>query len=182
MEMAGDWSLITGVDAERYFSLHEDLIEFDHLFSIETSDRSFAIVGAAFVDTLMEHILRNFFVADEKEVGRLLQPDQPLGTFGSRVTQVYCLGLVGKIVRNDLRLLARVRNRFAHDLRVSFEDEPVRSWCRQFKWHEIGMMMPPPDGATTREIFEVAVNQLICYLNGIASVARTKRRVSPQYS
>jgi hypothetical protein len=180
--MAGGWSLITGVDAERYFSLHEDLIEFDRLFSTETSDRSLAIVGAAFVDTLMEHILRNFLVADEKEVARLLKPDQALGTFGSRAVLIYCLGLVGKIIRNDLRLLAKIRNRFAHDLRVSFEDEPVRSWCRDFKWHEIGMMMPAPDGATTREIFEVSVNQLICHLNGIASIARIERRLSPMHS
>src|SRR5438067_6612381 len=158
--MTGGRSWITGIDAERYVSLREDLIEFDRLFSTETSDRSLAIVGAAFVDTVMEHILRNFLVAGEKEVGKLLKPDQTLGTFGSRLKLIYCLGLVGKIIRNDLRLLAKIRNRFAHDLRVSFEDESVRSWCRQFKWHEIGMMMPAPDGATTREIFEVGVNQL----------------------
>src|SRR5713101_3467111 len=95
-------SIIAGKDLERYFYLHQALLEFGMLFEQETNDRAIAIVGAAFLDTLLEHILINFLVDDEKEVRRLLQHDQSMGTYGSRTTAVYCLGLIGKMIRNDL--------------------------------------------------------------------------------
>ncbi|GAB4203962.1 MAG: hypothetical protein Fur006_58690 [Coleofasciculaceae cyanobacterium] len=113
-------SLITGKALEKYFALQDALFEFSDLFRYdEPNDRSIAIIGAAFLDTLLEHILINFLVDDEKEVNKLLQYDQPLGTYGNRVTLAYCLGLIGKTIRNDLRLVGKRRNRFAHDLYAS---------------------------------------------------------------
>jgi hypothetical protein len=152
------------------------------LFEQETNDRAIAIVGAAFLDTLLEHILVNFLVEDEKEVRRLLQHDQSMGTYGNRTTAVYCLGLIGKMIRDDLRLVGKIRNRFAHDLKASFDEEPVRSWCLSLKWHQVSMFRKPPEDATAREIFQVGVNQLICHLNGIVSIARMERREVPAYS
>lgn len=38
------------------------------------------------------------------------------------------------------------------------------------------MMMKAPSDATPRDIFKVDVNQLIGYLDGLASVARLERR------
>ena len=149
------------------------------LFEQETNDRAIAIVGATFLDTLLEHILINFLVNDEKEVRRFLQPDQSMGTYGSRTTTVYCLGLIGKMIRDDLRLVGKLRNRFAHDLKASFDEEPVRSWCLSLKWHEVSMFRQPPEDATPRDIFQVGVNQLICHLNGIVSIARMERREVP---
>jgi hypothetical protein len=174
--------VIEGKDLERYFFLHEELVKFDCLFTEETSDRALAIVGAAFLDTLLEHILINFLVNDEKEVGRLLQPEQSLGAYGSRTSLLYGLGFIGKIIRDDLRLVGKIRNRFAHHLQASFEEDPLRSWCRSLRWHEISMSMPAPAGATCREIFQVGVNQLICHLNGIVGRARLEKRTTPEYS
>jgi hypothetical protein len=169
-------SLITGKALERHFELNDALREFSRLFQNEKNERAAAIVGGAFLDTLLEHILLNFLAEDDKEVRRLLQPEQPLGTYGSRVSMVYSLGLIGKIVRDDLRLVGRIRNRFAHDLHASFEDERICSWCRSVKWHEISMFMKAPEGAAAGDIFQVGVNQLIAHLNGIVSIARMQKR------
>lgn len=171
-------SVIAGKDLERYFYLLHTQYEFHKLFSEQASvnDRAVAIVGASFLDTQLEHMLMNFLVDDEKEVQRLLKPDRPVGTFGTRTTLAYCLGLIGKMIRDDLRLVVKIRNRFAHNLDASFDGEPVRSWCLALKWHEIGMMMKAPDDATTREIFQVGVNQLISHLSGLVGVARLHRR------
>jgi hypothetical protein len=174
-----DRSIIAGKDLERYFYLHGALIEFDTLFSEETSDRAIAILGAAFLDIQLQHILVNFLVDDEKEVQRLLQPEQSMGTYGRRTTSVYCLGFIGKVIRDDLRLVGKIRNRFAHDLHASFDEDPVRGWCLGLKWHEISMMMPAPIDATCRDVFQVGVNQLICYLSGIVGLARLDKRESP---
>src|SRR5216683_1846713 len=109
-----DPSWITGKDLERYFALEDALLEFSRLFKHEEkNDRGLVIVGAAFIDTLLEHILINFLVDDPKEVGELLRHDSPLGTYGSRTRAVYCFGLIGKTMRDDLRLVGKIRNRFA---------------------------------------------------------------------
>jgi hypothetical protein len=168
-------SLMAGKDLGRYFYLHQTLLEFGMLFEQETNDRAIAIVGAAFLDTLLEHILINFLVDDEKEGRRLLQHDQSMGTYGNRTTAVYCLGVIGNMIRDDLRLVGKLRTRFAHDLKASFDEEPVRSWCLSLKWHEVSMFRKPPEDATPRDIFQVGVNQLICHLHGIVRMARMER-------
>jgi len=168
--------VITGKSLERYFKLNDALREFALLFEHETNDRAIAIVGATFLDTLLEHILVNFLVDDAKEVQRLLDYDQPFGTYGNRIRGAYCLGLIDSVIRDDLRLVGKIRNRFAHDLGAAFELEPVRSWCRTLKWHEEFMFMKAPKDATARDIFQVGVNTLVSHLNGIVSIARTEKR------
>jgi hypothetical protein len=133
-------------------------------------------VGATLLDNVLERILINFVVDVEKEAKRLIGIDGAMGTFSSRVTATYCLGLISRTVRDDLRIVGKIRNRFAHQLDASFDHEPVREWCLSLKWHVISMMRKAPADATPRDIFKVGVNQLICYLNGIVSIARLERR------
>ena len=177
-----DPSILTGKAAQRYLALHDALFEFSRLFDYEEqNDRAIAIVGAAFLDTILEHILTAFFVDDEKEVKELLQPEKPLGTYGGRTRMVYCLGLINQVVRDDLRLVGKIRNKFAHDLYASFADEKIKAWCMALKWHRIAYMHPP-DNATARDLFQVGVNQLVGYLNGVVSIARTeKRKIEPYF-
>jgi hypothetical protein len=169
-------SLITGKALERYFALNDALLEFTLLFQEEKNERAAAIVGAAFLDTLLEQILISFFVEDEKEISNLLKNDRPIGTYGSRTSLAYCLGLIGKTVRDDLRLVGKIRNKFAHNLHISFNHEPIRSWCLSLKWHEISMCRPAPTGATPSDVFQVGVNQLVTHLNAIVSIARMEKR------
>lgn len=173
-----DKNLIVGADLERYWRLNDVLAAFHTMFNERQSndERTIAIIGATFLDQLLENILINFMVEDEKEIKRLIGIDGALGTYSSRVTATYCFGLISKTVRDDLRIVGKIRNRFAHHLEASFDTEPIRDWCFSLKWHEFSMMMSAPEGATAQEIFKVGVNQLICYLNGIVGIARLERR------
>jgi len=172
-----DPTWITGKDLERHFALESALFEFSRLFNHEEkNDRAVVIVGAAYLDTLLEHIIIAFLVDDPKEVAELLRCDQPLGTYGSRTRAAYCFGLINKTIRDDLRVVGKIRNRFAHDLYASFEDQQIRSWCVALKWHRTAYMQPPP-GASERDLFNVGVNQLVCHLNGIVSIARGEKRM-----
>lgn len=173
-------TLISGKALDRYFDLQRLLIEFSDMFNNGANDREIAIIGGVFLDTLLEDILINFLVDDEKEIQRLLRYDQPMGTYSGRTTSAYCLGLFNKIILDDLRVVGKIRNRFAHDLNASFEDDPIRSWCISLKWHRISMFRSPPDDATARDFFQVGVNQLICHLNGITSISREEKRQIPQ--
>jgi len=163
-------------EAERYFRRHEMLIEFSRLFGYdEASDRAIAIVGPAFLDSLLRDILVEFMVDDEPEVNKLLQPEGPLGTYGSRVTACYCLGLIGGVVKSDLKLVGKIRNFFAHDIRAHFSTPRVGQWCKALRWH-YKLMGPPPPCATERDLFQVGVNQLVCYLGGVPGIARSRKR------
>lgn len=164
--------------ARRLF-LDGALAEFHALFNVPArlDDRAIAILGATYPDILLEHLLAAFFVDDEREAKRLLKPDGPLGAFGARVSAACCLGLICRTVRDDLRLIGQIRNKFAHTLDASFDDDPIRAWCLDLRWHKFGMMMKPPAGATPRDIFQVGVNQVIA--NIIGRVGRAERRVSP---
>ena len=63
-------------EAERYFRRNETLIEFARLFDYaEASDRAIAIIGPAFLDSLLRDILIEFMIEDEPEVNKLLQPE-----------------------------------------------------------------------------------------------------------
>lgn len=169
-------TLIVGKDLGRHFKLQDALLEYSKLFRCEEqNDRALVIVGAAFLDTLLANILITFLIDDEKEVEKLLQYDQPLGTYGNRIGATYCLGLIGKAVRDDLRLVGKIRNQFAHDLYASFQDQKIQSWCSSLKWHR-GAYMRPPTDASVRELFYVGVHQLVGHLDGVVSIARYQKR------
>jgi hypothetical protein len=171
-------NVIAGKDLERYWRHHDAMWTFHKLFNErgEVDDRAIAIVGVTSLDTILENTLINFMVDDEKEAEKLMRVDGPMGTFSSRVTATYCLGLICKTVRDDLRTVGKIRNKFAHQLDASFDMEPIRGWCLSLRWHEFSMMMKAPPEATPRDVFQVGVNQLICYLNGLVGVARLERR------
>ncbi len=177
MHINSESSLITGKALQRYFELKDALFEFSRLFDIdEPNDRAIVIVGAAFLDTLLEHLLIAFLIDDEKEIGKLLHYDQALGTYGGRATMAYCLGLINKTVRDDLRLVGKIRNEFAHNLYASFKDERTKSWCSELKWHRIAHVADPPSDATSRDLFHVGVDLLVSYLDGYVGVARSQKR------
>ena len=164
-------------EASQHFRLQEMLIEFSKLFAYDdASERAIAIVGPAFIDTLLTEVLVNFLINDKKEVQKLVGTEAPLGTFGAKVSACYCLGLIGDIIKSDLRLVAKVRNRFAHELRATFSDQQIKSWCEALRWHKEALMCEPPSAATPRDVFQVAVNQLVCHLGGLVGLARLRKR------
>lgn len=98
------------------------------------SDRAAAILGAAFLDALLEEYITNFLVDDRKEVQRIFGPEQPLGSFGARITIAFCLGLISREEKADLRIIQKIRNRFAHELPgISFEDRSISDRCSALK-------------------------------------------------
>lgn len=171
-------SCLSDKEAERYFRLRASFFEFVRLFDYdEASDRAVAIVGPAFLDSLLYEILVSFLVDDENEVTKLLNGG--LGTFGNRITTCYCLGLIGDTVKTDLRLVGKIRNRFAHEVGASFSDPQISSWCRALKWHR--ELLPTPPDATDRELFQVGVNQLVCHLDALPGVVLFDRRLKKEY-
>lgn len=96
------------------------------------SDRIVAIVGGAYLDTLLESLLRSVLREQDKE--DLLGTSDALGSNGSRYKLAYRLGLIRKHQRDDLRYVAKIRNEFAHvHTSLSFDDAPIRDLCRNLQ-------------------------------------------------
>jgi DNA-binding MltR family transcriptional regulator len=57
----------------------------------------------------------------------MMQLNQPLGDFSNKIKMCYCLGLIDKIIRDDLNLIRKIRNEFTHDLYASFESDKIKS-------------------------------------------------------
>lgn len=170
-------NLISGKALDRYFDLNKTLMEFSELFTFgENNERAIAILGGSFLEMILEHIILAYLPEDEKEVQKLMEVNQPLGNFSNKISFCYCLGLIEKVVKDDLNLIRKIRNKFAHDLFVSFEDNQIKSWCRELKWHKIAYVENPPSDATHRDLFQVDVLQLISNLNGHISIARGQKR------
>lgn len=170
-------NILTGKAVERYFDLHKALLEFSELFDYnEPNERSIAIVGATYLEMVLDHILLAFLPEEEKEVLKLLEYNQPLGNFSNKISICYCLGLIDKTIKEDLTMIRKIRNKFAHEMVLRFSDEPIMSWCRELKWHKISLTPFPPHDATSRDLFQVGVLQLISHLNGCVGIARNHKR------
>ncbi len=169
---------IKGKELERYFSLNDALFAFHEPFRYDYGDdRSIVIIGGSFLDIILEHLLLAFFPEDNSEIKILFQNNQPLGSFSNKVRIAYSLGLIDEVIKDDLKIIAKIRHQFAQDLYASFENQNVGECCKQLKWHRISMMSQPPSKATVRDYYQVGVNQLIIYLNGAVSIARNQKRI-----
>jgi DNA-binding MltR family transcriptional regulator len=136
----------------------EVMTEMDREFHTSTY-RVIAVVGAAYLDSMLERLFRRVFIDSPDDVDLLLRPDAPLSSNGSRYRLAYCLGLISQDQRDDLKLIAKIRNAFAHDFRVySFAESPIREYCACLKQPGIlaampGQMFPPETAATMAQYF-----------------------------
>ncbi len=161
---------------DRYFKFNDALFEFNKLFNKESVDeRSIAIIGGTFCEMALEYVLKSFFPEDD-EVEKLFVFNNSLGNFSNKISLAYCLGLIDKLIKRDLDLIRKIRNKFAHDLFTSFHDPKIKSLCIELKFHEVSMMMKSPSGATELQVFQVCINQIISHLNGVISISKNEKR------
>lgn len=100
----------------------------------EESDRAMALVGTAFLDDLTGSLLLAFFVEEHNVAGKLMEPDRPLGSFSSRIDVAYCVGLFTKEQRDDLHLIRKIRNEFAHVRHdITFNTVVIADMCRNLR-------------------------------------------------
>lgn len=85
------------------------------------SDRSVAIVGAAWVEEALLAALLSCLDSHEKAKKRLFSVNGALGTFAARVDLARMVGMITDPIWRDLDKIREVRNIFAH--RVAHERE-----------------------------------------------------------
>lgn len=98
------------------------------------SDRGLALVGASVIDDKLRATLKSFLV-DCKAGSRLLdEPSAPLATLSTRIDACLSLGLIDQFEYDEVTLIRKVRNAFAHGLHgTSFQTEPIPGLCSTLK-------------------------------------------------
>lgn len=103
----------------------------------QESPRAAVIISAAFLDSLLRDLIASFMIED-KVVNELIGTDEgsdaPLSNFSARIKTAYCLGLIDKREFDDLNIIRRIRNKFAHKIHgYSFNNKEVIDWCNSLQ-------------------------------------------------
>jgi len=113
----------------------QDFARFTAELQRET-DRGLALVGAALLDEKLAETLRLFFCEGKAAEALLKEGDAPLGTFSARIELCFALGLIDEFEYQEINLLRKVRNEFAHSKHgTTFQSEKIKSLCANLKSH-----------------------------------------------
>lgn len=97
------------------------------------SDRGAMLVGAAFIDDALYALLKAAFVDPATAVKRVLEYPGPCSALSARADVALATGAIGSEMHDDIRRIAKMRNRFAHDpRRATFKQPEVVESCKQF--------------------------------------------------
>jgi len=156
--------------------LAKDWDKFKEEFDKE-SDRAMILLGHSFIDyKLIEYL--NGFLINSKTVDALFDPNMPLSTFSYKVEVIYCLGLITDFMRNDLRIVNKIRNIFAHELYgLDFANDKVANKCQELKIYRTYINVLGDDSWNdNRNIYSFTIYQLGIFLDiFIRNVDKNKR-------
>jgi DNA-binding MltR family transcriptional regulator len=101
------------------------VIDFRRSLSLE-SDRGCALMSAAFLEIELENELKYLLVKSRKIIDKIFEFNGPLGNFSSKISMAFALGLIDRNTLNELDLIRKIRNKFAHEHQsISFDDETL---------------------------------------------------------
>lgn len=97
--------------------------------SLETeSHRGGVLICASMLEETLGQLIAAKLV-DDAETKALLQRD--LQRFATRIELAGALGLIDAVLRTELRLLKKIRNKFAHNIDITLADRDIISQCNQ---------------------------------------------------
>jgi len=105
-----------------------DFSDFLQEFNQET-ERGAALAAAAFLDDILERILAAFLIPNDSGFDLTSGFNAPLGTLSARVAACHAMGLISEAEFRECQLIRKIRNEFAHKVKMSFEVDRVKSLC-----------------------------------------------------
>jgi hypothetical protein len=98
------------------------------------SDRAAAIVGAAILETRLTQSIKGRTFSDKTINERMFGSMGALGSLSAKIDLAYMLGIFNRDVHQDLHVVRRIRNRFAHHLDVTdFNSQSILDMCASLK-------------------------------------------------
>lgn len=108
-------------------------VEFLEDFNKE-SERGAALSSTAYVDHLLERTLTAFLISNDSGFALTTGFNAPLGTFSARIAACHAMGLISEDEFKECNLLRRIRNKFAHEIRMSFKDQELVGLCSSLQF------------------------------------------------
>lgn len=119
--MTGEESPLDAPHLRRFKELLEELKH--------ESARGEVLVSATVLDEQLAECITARLV-DHSDVAKLTRGfNAPLGTFASRILGALALGCISEREYRDLQVIRAIRNEFAHQLAVSFDDAAIADRC-----------------------------------------------------
>lgn len=116
-----------------------DILQFNLILFKET-DRGAALMAASYLEELLEKLLIKFFINDNGLTNKLLNGYGGLSSFSSKIDLAFLLGLISKKTQNNLHLIRKIRNEFAHSADfIGFSKSSINNRCNELKcdnWQE----------------------------------------------
>jgi DNA-binding MltR family transcriptional regulator len=78
----------------------------------------------------MRRILLAFFIERDSSLRLVEGFNAPLGSFSTRTAAAYALGLITPEEFKEAETLRRIRNRFAHNVHASFDQQDIADLCK----------------------------------------------------
>ena len=98
------------------------------------TDRGLALVAAALIDQKLLETLQSFFCPGKAAERLLTDSNAPLASFSARIEACFALGLIDDFEYQEITLIRKVRNEFAHKVHgFSFSASKVEGLCASLK-------------------------------------------------
>jgi mannitol operon repressor len=107
-------------------------MEFLEEFNKET-ERGATLAAAAMIDDQLGRTIESFLIPNKGSKALLDGFNAPLGSFAARIAAAFGLGLLSEMEYRECELIRKVRNEFAHQIKVSFKTEKVANLCAQLQ-------------------------------------------------
>ncbi len=115
----------------------EAFFTFRHTLNDET-DRGCTLMAAAFLDEELENLIKAHLVDSKKAIKSVFDNSGALGTFSSRIDISFLLGLIPKNIYDDLHILRKIRNDFAHNSApITFSEPEISQRINALQVHQL---------------------------------------------
>ncbi len=101
-------------ESKKHEGMWKEFYSFIEDFNYET-DRAAVILGAAKLDTQLNHLLKKVLVPITSKNDELFEGDSPLASLSAKTLLAYRLGLIDSKFTQALNLIRKIRNTFAHE-------------------------------------------------------------------
>jgi mannitol operon repressor len=95
--------------------------------------RGAVLISCGFLEEQLKEILLAIMIEVSAAKELAVGSNAPLGTFSSRTSAAYALGLITEDEHHDLMLMRRIRNEFAHQVETTFDTPSVIDRCKLLK-------------------------------------------------
>lgn len=96
------------------------------------SDRAAAIVSGGILEEILQRMITSFMLPHPNVAKNIFDGVAPISTFAAKIELSYHLGLINIKEYEDLNLIKKIRNQFAHSIKeITFDTDSIKDRCLQ---------------------------------------------------